>query len=273
MLIYQLTNTTPYQMMCYVIKTKGGKLIVIDSGNHGQSDELYRVLCEAGKTVDLWILTHEHSDHYGSIIDLFALHDDITVKKFMYNGCSPILKPFFNEEDASEVKEWNAFAAKSGFDFGSFQLGEASELDGVRIECLGHDNPEIHENILNNQSVVLKITDGDFSIVFLGDLGAEGGDKLIAFTGEKLKSTAVQMAHHGQNGVKKSVYEKIGARYAFWPTPKWLWDNTPYLGGEPGKGPFQTPEVIEWMHELGCVNITSFDKTTVFDTDSETVTE
>lgn len=40
MFIYQLTNTTAYQMMGYVIKTGGGETIVIDGGNHGQSDEL-----------------------------------------------------------------------------------------------------------------------------------------------------------------------------------------------------------------------------------------
>lgn len=269
MFIYQLTNTTAYQMMGYVIKTGGGETIVIDGGNHGQSDELYRVLCEVGKNVDLWILTHEHSDHYGSIIDLFDLHDDINVKKFMYNDCAPRIKELLDDEDAAEVTEWNEFIGKSGFNLGSFYVGQVLDIGGVKIECLGRDNPEIHENIMNNQSLVLRISDGAFSIIFLADLGIEGGDKLVSFTGDELKSTAVQMAHHGQNGVSKAVYEKIGAKYAFWPTPKWLWENTPYLGGEPGEGHFQTPEVIGWMKELGCINITSFDKTIVFDTDSE----
>ena len=35
MLICQLTNCTPVQIMGYVIKTKNGKLIVIDGGGYG----------------------------------------------------------------------------------------------------------------------------------------------------------------------------------------------------------------------------------------------
>ena len=77
------------------------------------------------------------------------------------------------------------------------------------------------------------------------------------------------MAHHGQNGVEEEFYQAIRPEWAFWPTPKWLWDNTPYLGGEAGTGPFKTPEVIEWMKKLGTKNITCFDHTVMFDTQTK----
>ena len=48
MKIYQLTNYTHVQMMCYVIVTDGGKVIAL--GNHNElmrSSEIYREIYQA----------------------------------------------------------------------------------------------------------------------------------------------------------------------------------------------------------------------------------
>lgn len=265
--IYQLTNTTAVQMMGYVIKTDDGKVVVIDGGYFGQSDELFRVLEEVGTDVELWILTHIHDDHFGAIIDLFSNHPEISVKSFWRNRNDTILD-FMDEESKNGVLQWNEFEEKCSFAFYSPKIGDKTNIGSVKVEVLGIDNPEITgPNIINDQSMVLKISDGDFSLLILGDLGILGGQKLLANQGEKLKADAVQMAHHGQRGVDRDVYEMISPKFAFWPTPKWLWDNTLYLGkGKPGEGIFKTPEVIAWMKELDAENVTSFDKTVCFDT-------
>ena len=264
--IYQLTNTTPYQMMCYVINTNNGKVIVIDGGNHGQAEELYRVLNKAGKTVDLWILTHFHSDHFGAIIDLLDKHDDIKIKRFIRNNQTDAVTASLAGEDVADYDEWAEYEKRAALPFEEIKRGDVITIDNVKLECLSDGNDDILVNNPNNQSIVFRISDGSFSMIFLGDLGAEGGTKLVNEYGNKLKADAVQMAHHGQSGVKRDVYERINPKYAFWPTPRWLWDNTPYLGGEKGKGTFQTPEVIKWIDSLKCINITSFEKTIVFKT-------
>lgn len=270
MKIYQLTNTTAYQMMGYVITTDDNKVIVIDGGNFKQSAELYRILEIVGKNVDMWILTHTHNDHYGAIYELFKEHDDVTVKSFWRNPInSEKLLEKMPEIEVEEHFEWQGFEKELNFNFHKFELNEEIVIDNVHIEILAVDNPDIFVNNCNNQSVVLKFTDGDFSFLILGDLGVEGGEKLLVTAGDRVKSTAVQMAHHGQGGVDRAVYERVGAKYAFWPTPKWLWDNTPYLGGEPGIGPFVTPITAKWMEELNTINVTSFESTIVFDTKTE----
>ena len=272
MKIYQLTNTTPVQMMGYVIKTDDGKVIVIDGGCHGQSEELYHVLETAGKDVDLWILTHIHDDHFGAITDLFENHTDITVKEFWRNRNDDILCDMDDESVAGE-KEWYGFEEKYNLNFYSPIIGDKKLVGTVSVEILGIDNPEIKgPNIINDQSMVIKLTEDGFSFLILGDLGVFGGRKLRQMQGECLRADAVQMAHHGQRGVDRDVYELIAPKYAFWPTPKWLWDNTEYLGkGKPGDGPFKTPEVIEWMRQLGALNVTSFEKTVCFDTKKESM--
>ena len=272
MKIYQLTNTTAYQMMGYVIKTNDGHTIVIDGGHHNQSDELYRVLKMVGGHVDMWFITHLHYDHFGSVIDLFENHDDITVDGFWRNSMRSDFETL-NELEQKEVGEWNEFERKTNIPLHEITRGDEFTFGDMTISIIEQSRPEIDVNVLNNQSAVIKLTDSTFSLLILGDLGIEGGRMLLEKDSDKIKADGVQMAHHGQLGVEKDVYEAIEAKYAFWPTPKWLWDNTRYLGnGTPGSGSFQTPEVIEWMKELGTFNVTSFENTVVFDTDNKEVT-
>lgn len=82
-----------------------------------------------------------------------------------------------------------------------------------------------------------------------------------------MRSTAVQMAHHGQSGVVKDVYKAIAPKFAFWPTPDWLWNNTSDPD-KPGQGPWETLNVRRWMDKLKAINITSFDETAIFDSDT-----
>jgi len=122
-------------------------------------------------------------------------------------------------------------------------------IDGITIHVLGVCNPEITANPLNNSSMVLRFDDGHKSVLFLGDLGVEGGQKLLESPqAALLPSDYVQMAHHGQNGVGEAVYQKINPHYCLWPTPKWLWDNNSGAGED--SGPWRTKEVRGWMQKM-----------------------
>lgn len=128
----------------------------------------------------------------------------------------------------------------------SFLLGE-----GVTMKILGVKNIDISTNFINNSSLVFKIESKSKSILFLGDLGVEGGKKILdkePFK-EELKSEYVQMAHHGQNGVDRSFYEAVGADYALWPTPKWLWNNN-VDGKAVDSGKNNILIVRKWMEDL-----------------------
>lgn len=271
MKIYQLTNYTHVQMMCYIIVTDGGKVIAVDGGWHGQSHELYRVLKMVGGKVDMWFMTHPHGDHYGSIIELFKIHNDIEVGGFWHSSMM-MNKDVMTEDEYTDAKKWYDFIKKTYVPVRELAIGDQFKLDEVTIDILGIANHEITKNIINNQSVVFKVSDDDFSMMFLGDLGVEGGEKLLNMYGDKLKSDAVQMAHHGQGGVERAVYENIAPTYAFWPTPDWLWENRTERDTVPNTRNFKTPEVIKWMEELGAINITNFYETKIFDTKTKEIT-
>ena len=109
----------------------------------------------------------------------------------------------------------------------------------------------------------------EFRFIVLGDLHINGGRELLEFYKDEpsvLKADAVQMAHHGQGGVERSVYEAIGAKYTFWTTPDWLWTNTPG-GWKPGPGPWQTLEVRKWVEDMNGEFITAMEENAVFDSE------
>ena len=96
--LYQLPAKYPrasgdyYQNMSYVVKTRQGKIIVIDGGySTGDYDPkyLYSFLQQVtGKSVphvDAWIFTHNHNDHYGAFRGIANLYPDgITVDTIYY---------------------------------------------------------------------------------------------------------------------------------------------------------------------------------------------
>ena len=116
------------------------------------------------------------------------------------------------------------------------------------LNYLGIKNPEITENAGNEQSMVVKFDTGKTTFLVLGDTGIKSSEKLLKTQKEKLKSDIVQMAHHGQSGATKELYEQINPTICMWPTPEWLWNND--SGEGKGSGPWKTLETRQWMEEL-----------------------
>ena len=91
--LYQLPAKYPrasgdyYQNMSYVVKTRQGKIIVIDGGYKTDDHDpkyLYSFLQQVtGKSiphVDAWFFTHNHNDHYGAFLGIANLYPNgITV--------------------------------------------------------------------------------------------------------------------------------------------------------------------------------------------------
>ena len=112
------------------------------------------------------------------------------------------------------------------------------------------NNPYLNlPNALNNSSIVYRLIVEGKSILFLGDLGYEGGERLLAETPPYLlRSDIVQVSHHGQSGVGESVYRAIAPKIALWSSPEWLWTNCN------GSGDYKTLETRKWMEQMDCIN-------------------
>jgi glyoxylase-like metal-dependent hydrolase (beta-lactamase superfamily II) len=248
--LWQLPSQSPSQMMSYVLRTPHGKVLVIDGGCAADAPYLQTFLRSLGNHVDLWILTHPHGDHIGAITELLSDPAAPTIDR-MFGS--------FPDEDWVEKHEpgtlktmqaWSAALTQSREKLVEPHIGQIVKLDGCRVSFLALKNLEIHNNSINNSSLVFRVDLGTTRLLFTGDLGVEGGRKLLHSPdmASKIRADYVQMAHHGQNGVDRSFYEAVAPTYALWPTPQWLWDNN--AGQGKGTGPWQTLVVRGWIEEL-----------------------
>ena len=129
-------------------------------------------------------------------------------------------------------------------------------MDNLECDILRIANPKIiNSDNGNDSSMVFKMTatDVDKDIIFLGDIYVYGSEELVKLGKEKLSSYAVQMAHHGQNGATKEVYDLIRPTIAFFNAPEWLYDND--SGGGFNSGPWQSIIVRSWLDEYGTEQI------------------
>jgi len=285
MKIIQLKNYTPTQMTGFIVVTREGKIIVVDGGNITDTDGFLNRLDACAKEaglephIDCWLHTHPHNDHVGvfrkysiyarmgkelpgvDAVYYYPLPDDFGLNEHPINGW--------------QLPEVNAEYAVTPFPLRVLKKGQHLTFGSLDIEVLRVSNPNLTMNAFNNASCVFRFTEkregqADFVWIVLGDLGVEGGKELLWLHPEGIKGDAVQMAHHGQNGVSREVYEAIAPRFAFWTTPDWLWTNT--IPGQPeGKGPWATLTVRKWMEELGTQPIRASENDLELDTLTETV--
>ena len=100
--------------------------------------------------------------------------------------------------------------------------------------------------------MVIRFDTHKSSMIILGDTGVKSSEKLLNNQKEKLDCDVVQMAHHGQNGATKELYQAISPKICMWPTPEWLWNNDPGTGYNTGI--WKTIETRSWMEELNVKN-------------------
>lgn len=245
----QLSNQSTRQMMGYILKTKNNRIIVIDGGTVEDTENLVKQIDKRGGKVDAWFLTHLHDDHIGAFSKIVN-NEQIQIDKIY---CSFNEYSWYEENEPAraefskqilEILEQDNIKQKVE----EVSLNQNINIDGIKIEILGIKNPEIIENAGNEQSMVVKFDTGKTTFLVLGDTGAKSSEKLLNTQKEKLKSDIVQMAHHGQDGATKELYEQIAPKICMWPTPEWLWNND--SGSGENSGPWKTLETRQWIEDL-----------------------
>ncbi len=247
--LWQLPARTPTQHMAYVIRTVNGKVIVVDGGNRGDAEYLRGFLAAFDNRVDSWFVSHPHPDHVDTLTEVLNSPGKIRIGHIY--GSMPE-ESWIEEHEPAHLKTIQQFSQslkKSDHQVEELALGQRLDIDGLRIDVLGIKNPEITGNAINNSSIVFRVSDTKKSVLFTGDLGVEGGRKLMKTKyKDQLPSDYVQMAHHGQAGVDQEFYRAVKPRFCLWPTPAWLWHND--SGKGIGSGSWQTLVVRGWMNEM-----------------------
>lgn len=243
----QISSATDNIGESYLMKTTGGKVIMIDGGFASDLPNLRGHLAKAGNHVDIWFITHPHQDHMEALVTILDDMQGITIDKVLYSRLTDEYldcEKLGGENARGYYKTFDNHIGKTDF-LDIHRGGQRFDIDGVGIMVLGVSNMAIKHRSLNNQSMVVRMWDDTKSVVFLGDAEAECGENLLAEYKEYLDCDYLQMAHHGQNGVSEEFYKSINFRACLWPTPSWVWEPTP------DKSWLKTRDTRRWMVEKG----------------------
>jgi beta-lactamase superfamily II metal-dependent hydrolase len=248
-----LNSQSESQMLSCLIQTNNGSLIVVDGGLGADADYLISQIKARGGKVSAWLITHPHGDHAGALYNILQKEDaryssgqpaDITIDGIYYNFASA---DWYKANDPGEasmaVSLIGTLAGRPASMLHTVSKGQTFQIDNATIEVM-NDRYETTTDKGNNAGIVYKVTVNGKSILFLGDMSQEGGNRILADVGAAaLKSDIVQMAHHGQNGVSEAFYQAVSPSVCLWPTPSWLWSSSE------SKYVIQTTKA--WMTSLG----------------------
>jgi hypothetical protein len=241
--LWQLPSQADSIGMSYVIQSPNGRVVVIDGGYIADASYLVSFLQGLGGNVDAWFLSHQHDDHIQALTTILPNldADGITINKVYGSFLSDGWIQQYEPDSLAPSQALNAAMSSAGKSVTQPTLGENIAIDGMNFQILQIADPSRPtDNAINDQSMVIRLSTPGASVLFLGDLGSSGGERLLAGSyAAELTSEYVQMAHHGQNGVDQSVYAAIQPEYTLWPTPSWLWTWETTVG------------VRGWMDDLG----------------------
>lgn len=248
--MHLLNSVTDTIITPFIIESEKG-LVVIDGGFDSETENFLNHLKELGGKVCAWFITHNHDDHMGVLATILEKHmDEVSIDGVYYNYPSrEFVMKYDSEASKNTYDRLENAVANSGVKKITPEKDDVFDFGDVKITMLRTPDETLTMNAMNNSSIVFRLDTADSSVLFLGDLGVEGGNQLIeTVPHEMLRCDYVQMAHHGQQGVTKEVYEIISPKCCLWCTPSWLWDNKGPNGYDSGN--FKTVVVRGWMSEL-----------------------
>lgn len=266
-LMYQLTETSLF-MMSFVIVTKQNNCIVIDGGRPEDMPLLKKYV--GGRHISAWILTHAHDDHISGFVDEIEKNGgaDFDIEKVYYNfppyewiNEPDVPSRAYHEAEYNEmIPAFNAIKDRISDKLHVVEQGESIQIDECRIDFIYTVHEGLTVNPMNDASLVFKVITPNKSVIFLGDLGPDGGDWLFRESRHLLKSDIVQMAHHGHMGVGFEIYAYINPEACLWCCADWLYNEGAEVGnlgkkeyyyGRKRMRMYGTMMTREWMDMLG----------------------
>ena len=258
----QSSELLNWNMGCTILRTAGGKLIVVDGGHEADAEHILSVLesiaAPEKPVIEAWIFTHLHEDHYGVYKRIClepTLAARITVKHFY---CHLLPEEFYTKlsKEANPAQALNRnVLLQSGESLGAevhtVEVGDEIVVDEMRFRVLHVPQMEYATKMnMNDSSVVYRLDyDGKQRILFLGDAEWVCSNDLLEHHADELPSDVVMVGHHGCGNVSLPCYEKIGAKVAIWQIGNRFWysDNGEGLNTH-NTGVIRTRA---WLCELG----------------------
>jgi len=159
--------------------------------------------------IDIVVLTHPHPDHLQGLIYIV---NNFAVKEIWHTGVK-------TEDALYLLWEKTILEKKPKIKCLSAQY-PPENISGVQVQFLWplhkkiHNDQDASDEDINDTSLVIKISYGNKSFLFTGDISEQVEANLIA-SGQNLKSDLLFMPHHGSNHSNSMEFIRaVSCRYA-----------------------------------------------------------
>lgn len=196
-----------------ILTSPDGKVMVIDAGNPSCFIDVDNALKAMGITrIDFLVASHPHVDHVGSFAQLIRSYEIGAVYT------SEVVYPTSHYQNYMEAMEETNTPHVIVFDGDSFMFGDSVFVE-VLHPSLGveyYDGyPTGSTQFINNLSLVLKLTYGESTYLFGGDLYTDGERNVLERHGDKLQADVFKVGHHGADtssskNFRQTINAKIG---------------------------------------------------------------
>ena len=181
-----------------ILITNNNESMLIDAGNNEDGEDIIKYLENKGiKKLNYVVGTHPHEDHIGGLDDV--INSDIQIENILMPKITTTTKTFEDVLDAIENKGLTVEAPSKGYEF---KIGEAN--------CKVMTDSIIDKDNLNISSIVIRLTFGNNSFLFMGD-SEEENEKTISWP----KTDVLKVGHHGSNTSSSEKFlNEVSPKYA-----------------------------------------------------------
>lgn len=235
--------------MGYVIRSRSGKLLVVDGGHSSDAELIISLLKKLSgeeiPTVDGWFFTHMHADHVDAFLNIALNMPGALKVKAVYHSF-PSREFAIHWKEEMRLTKFERIIENNFCPFVRVTRGDTVDFDDVNMLVVFNVDAHFEKYLtdrteaskssinlpqgdcINNSDTLYKFTADGHSLLILGDFMHFGEEYVYTYYPETLRSfkaDMVQCAHHGSNFMGQKIYSYIGARKAFWSTTldSWFW--------------------------------------------------
>jgi len=160
--------------------------VVIDVGRFDRSD-IVPLLRDHGVTaIDLLVVTHPHADHIGQFDRVMTAFD---VAEVWWSGSVTTTQTFARAVAALEASDARYEEPRGG---------QTTTVGPLGIEILHPGSGDSLQD-LNDASISLRITYGEFRLVTTGDAERAAEARMVARWPDRLAADVLRLGHHGSS--------------------------------------------------------------------------
>ena len=161
-----------------------GAVMMIDGGNSADSDFIYAWLKQHDiDNIDTMVCTHAHEDHVGGLSGALNYASVDAAYAPVQEAQTRVFENFVYYLDQQEVSITVP------------EAGDTFDLGGAQVEILG---PVEEYSDTNDTSLVLRVTYGQTSFLFTGDMETTAEEDLLDAYWD-LSANVLKVAHHGSD--------------------------------------------------------------------------